>query len=238
MIRDSKAFTIGLIMLISFCGIYFYMMTPSFGNGRNGLDFADDLFNSISKGSVQDVVTSEVKKAANWEGTEIAVNLKCKDEEQAARWADALQKVEDADVQVDKANVALKADMGKLLNNISEDCMNMFENKGDVVQQKYNTDPRDATNRWYSITKAVAKDLEVQKSFTESVYIQNYQKKMIEPAYNYYGVETKFVSENKGIMSFMLIFYMIYTLWYGFAIYYICGGLGITMTKGGKKSEA
>ncbi|GAB6181481.1 hypothetical protein JCM14036_28000 [Desulfotomaculum defluvii] len=235
MIRDSKSFIIGIIMLLSFMGVYAYMMSPSFGNGRNGLEFADDLFNSISKGSAQEVVQGEVKKAEKWNGTNIEINLTCKDENQAARWSDALQKVDGTVVTVDKEKLSLKTDLGKLLANISEDCLAMYDNKGDVVQQKYNTDPRDATNRWYSISKAIAKELEKQENFKESIYLQTYQKKVIEPAYNYYGVETKFVKDNKGVMTFMLIFYMIYTIWYGFAIYYICGGFGITMTKSAKK---
>lgn len=238
MIRNSKAFLLGLIMLISFSGIYFYMMTPSFGDGRNGLEFSDDMFNSISKGSAQDVVLSEIKKSSKWEGTAIDINLKCKDESQAKRWSAALQQVEGAEVKQNKDKVALKADLGNLLANISEDSKAMYDNKGDMVQQKYNTDPRDATNRWYSITKAISKELEKKQSFKESVAIQNFQKKVIEPAYNYYGVETKFVKDNAGVMTFMLVFYMVYTLWYGFAIYYLCVGLGITMTKAGKKSEA
>lgn len=238
MIRDSKAFFIGLIMMASFLGIYAYMMSPSFGNGRNGLEFADDMFNSISKGSVYDVIQGEVKKIDNWNGTEIEVALKCKDEAQADRWSKALQKVDGSEVSVDKQNVKVKADLGKLLANISEDCSNMFENKGDVVQQKYGTDPRDATNRWYSITKAIVKDLEKQERFKESVAINQFQKKVIEPSYNYYGVEAKQVKDNSGVVTFMMVFYLIYTLWYGFAIYYLCQGLGITMSKSAKKQEA
>lgn len=222
-------------MLLSFIGIYVYMMSPSFGDGRNGLEFADDMFNSISKGSAQEVVQGEVKKAEKWIGTEIEVNLTGKDADQAERWAAAMQKVDGAVINVAQEKISLKTDFGKLLTNISEDCVVMYDNKGDVLQQKYNTDPRDAMNRWYSITKAISKDLEKQQKFQESIYLQTYQKKVIEPAYNYYGVETKFVKDNKGVMTFLLIFYMVYTLWYGFAIYYICGGFGITMTKSAKK---
>ncbi|ABO49956.1 conserved hypothetical protein [Desulforamulus reducens MI-1] len=238
MIRDTKAFFIGLIMLVSFMGVYAYMMSPSFGNGRNGLEFADDMFNSISKGSVYDVIQSEIKKVDKWNGDIINVTLNCQDVSQADRWSNALQKVEGAEVSVDKEKVAFKGDLGLLLTNISQDCTNMFDNNGDVVKQKYNTDPRDATNRWYSITKAMVKDLEKQEKFKESVAIQQYQKKVIEPAYNYYGVDAKQVADNKGVMTFMMVFYLVYTLWYGFAIYYLCQGLGITMSKSGKKQEA
>lgn len=238
MIRDSKAFFIGLIMMVSFMGIYAYMMTPSFGNGRNGLEFADDMFNSISKGSVQDVVQGEIKKAEQWNGNNIEVNLKAKDEEQADRWSKVIQAVDGSEVTVDKEAVMVKADLGKILANISEDCINMYDNKGDVIQQKYDTDPRDATNRWYNISKAMVKDLEKQEKFKESIAIQQYQQKVIEPAYNYYGVDAEKAGNNAGIMTFMMVFYLIYTMWYGFAIYFLCQGLGITMSKSGKKQEA
>ncbi|AEF93786.1 hypothetical protein Desca_0907 [Desulfotomaculum nigrificans CO-1-SRB] len=237
MIRDSKSFFIGLVMMIVFIGVYLYMMSPNFGNGRNGLEFSDDMFNSLSKGSVQSVVQGEIKKAAKWNGTNIDVTLKCKDASQAKRWGDALQKVDGAVVNVNQDKVALKADLGKFFATIGEDCTNMFNNNGDAVKQKYNTDPRDATNRWYSISKAVGSALEKKEQFKESVAIQTFMTKVIEPGYNYYGVETKFVKDNKGTMSLMLLFYLFYTLWYGFAIYYICVGLGIVMTKG-KKAEA
>lgn len=238
MIRDIKAFLIGLVMMVSFMGIYAYMMSPSFGDGRNGLEFADDMFNSISKGSVYDVIQGEIKKNDSWNGNVIDVTLTGKDEAQAARWTAALQKVNGAEVSQAKEKIAFKGDLGALLANISEDCSNMFQNNGDVVKQKYDTDPRDATNRWYSITKAIVKQLDKQEKFKESIAIQQYQKKVIEPAYNYYGVDAKQVSENKGIMTFMMLFYLVYTLWYGFSIYFLCQGLGITMSKSGKKQEA
>ncbi|MEG6520574.1 hypothetical protein [Desulfotomaculum sp. 1211_IL3151] len=238
MIRDTKAFLIGLVMMISFMGIYAYMMSPSFGDGRNGLEFADDMFNSISKGSVYNVIQGEIKKVDSWQGNTIDVTLTGTDEEQAARWTAALQRVNGAEVSQAEKTVIFKGDLGALLINISEDCSYMFQNNGDALKQKYNADPREVTNRWYNISKAVVKDLDKQAKFKESIAIQQYQKKVIEPSYNYYGVDSKQVSENKGIMTFMMLFYLVYTMWYGFAIYYLCQGFGITMSKSGKKQEA
>ncbi|GAB6181484.1 hypothetical protein JCM14036_28030 [Desulfotomaculum defluvii] len=237
MIRDTKAFLIGIIMLVSFMGIYAYMMSPSFGNGRNGLEFADDMFNSISKGSVYDVIQSEISKDKQWNGNVIDVTLTCADEAQADSWSSALQMVVGAEVNRDKEKITFKGDFGALLANISEDCTNMFNNNGDVVKQKYKADPREVTNQWYNITKAMVKNLEKQERFKESIAIQQYQKKVIEPAYNYYGVDAKQVADNKGIMTFMMLFYLVYTIWYGFSIYFLCQGFGITMSKSANKQE-
>lgn len=238
MIRDSKAFLIGILMMVSFMGIYAYMMSPSFGNGRNGLEFADDMFNSISKGSVNDVIASELKKTDKFNDTTIDVSIKAKTDQEAAMWATLYEKIDGTEVSVNKEQIALKADLGKVFSAITEDCKAMYDNQGDVLKQKYSIDPREATYAWYNSTKQITKALDKQQNFKESLAIQGIQKKVIEPSYNYYGVEAKLVSGNGGVMTFMMVFYLIYTLWYGFAIYYLCQGLGITMSKSAKKAEA
>ena len=238
MIRDSRAFFIGILMMVTFVGIYAYMMSPAFGDGRNGLEFADDMFNSISKGSVQNVIQGQIKEVEQWNGTTLDMTINAKDAAKAGVWSQQIQLVEGAEVNVLEDKVAFKVDMGKLLTTISQDCTNMFDNNGDVIKQKYSTDPREVTYNWYNITKAMCKELEKQQNFKESIFLSQYQKKVMEPAYNYYGVESKQVADNKGMMTFMMVFYLFYTIWYGFSIYFMCQGLGITMSKSAKKQEA
>ena len=238
MIRDRKAFILGILMMASFLGIYLYMMSPSFGNGRNGLEFADDMFNSISKGSTVDIVEGEAAKAEKWRGTTLEVNLIANTPEAAAQWASQYQTIEGVKVAVNGNTLDLKGDLGQIYAAIAQDSLAMYRNQGDVLRDKYGLDPREATYNWYSSSKEISKALDKQENFKASSAIQGLQKKIIEPAYNYYGVETMHVKDNKGTMTFMLIFYMVYTLWYGFAIYYLCQGLGITMSKQAKKAEA
>jgi hypothetical protein len=54
-------------------------------------------------------------------------------------------------------------------------------------------------------------------------------KKGVEVGYNFYGIEPKKASSKAGILSFALIFYVIYTLWWGYAILYLFHGLGLEM---------
>nr|WP_315990391.1 hypothetical protein [Desulforamulus aquiferis] len=213
------------------------MMSPSFGDGRNGLEYADDMFNSISKGSAYEIVLGEAAKADKWNGTAFDVEIKAKDQAEAADWAKLYQT---AGVNVAQSGEMLKisGDLGKVFAAIVVDSDAMYQNKGNELQAKYGLDPRVATYGWYNSTKQVTRALDNQHNFPESLAIQSLQKKNIEPAYNYYGVESKPVGENKGVMTFMMVFYLFYTLWYGFAIYYLCQGLGITMNKSAKKAEA
>ena len=238
MIRDRKAFIMGMLMMVSFWGIYIYMMTPSFGNGRNGLEFADDMFNAISKGSTVAIVEGEAKKAEKWLGTTVDVNLKAKTPAGAAEWASQYQTIKGVKVAVNQDIMELKGDLGNIYAAIAQDSLAMYNNRGDTLRDKYGSDPREVTYNWYSSSKELTKALDKQENFKESAAIQGLQRKIIEPSYNYYGVETMHVKDNKGVMTFMLVFYMIYTLWYGFAIYYLCQGFGITMSKQAKKAEA
>ncbi|MFZ5590632.1 MAG: hypothetical protein ACOY81_02325 [Bacillota bacterium] len=235
MVRNSRSFVIGLVLLVSFIGIYFYIMSPSFGNGRNGLEYADDMFNSLSKGSAY-FIPEETKKAHKQDGKEIAVNLKAKDSKEAEKWA-RLYTLAGARAEVNDVNVKVQGDLGKIMVNVLEDCDAMYFNKGDQIQSKYGLEPRAALYAWYQSFKAMDNDFKKQQMFKESSAINSVMKKALEPAYNYYGVEIKHVRDNKASVSIMLIFYLLYTVWYGAAIYYLCEGFGLTTSKPVKKAE-
>ncbi len=236
MIRNKKTFFIGLAMLISFCLVYAGIMSPSFGNGRNGLKFADDMFNSLSKGSAY-FISDQMKKAEKENGKAIDLAIKATSDEEAAKWA-KLYEVAGAEVKLDGVSVSIKGDFGKILTSALTDSDAMYNNQGDKIAAKYGYDAREATYNWYNSFKKMDDQLKKKEMFPESSTLNNVMKKGIEPAYNYYGIEIKQVKDNKATVSFMLIFYLIYTLWYGFGLYYLFDGLGITTTKAAKKAEA
>ena len=56
------------------------------------------------------------------------------------------------------------------------------------------------------------------------------QAKTVECAYNYYGIEPWKVSDKVGLVLFSLIFYVVYTVWYGYAIIFLLEGWGFTLS--------
>ena len=54
-------------------------------------------------------------------------------------------------------------------------------------------------------------------------------KKAIECSYNYFGIEAKKISDSVGIVTFSLVFYVGYTLWYGFAVMFMFEGWGMRL---------
>ena len=73
---------------------------------------------------------------------------------------------------------------------------------------------------------------------TESKIVSDVMKKAVEPAYNFYKIEGQKVSEKAGLMTGLLIFYVAYTMWWGYAIFYMFDGLGLSMKKAKVKKEA
>lgn len=236
MITNKKTFALGMTMLISFSLVFVLIMSPIFGEGRNGLVYADDMFNSLSKGSAY-FIDEEAAKAEKYAGTSIDVTLAANDETQAKAWT-TLYTAAGADVNAAGTEVAVKGDLGNIMNTVLADADAMYYNNGTALTDKYGLEGREATYAWYNSFKSMDEELKNQQRFAESAAINNVIKKAVEPAYNYYGIEIKKVADYKGIVFFLMAFYLVYTLWYGFSIYFICDGVGISMTKAAKKVEA
>src|SRR5512134_2850594 len=48
---SKKSLGVGIALAVSFLAVLLLIFSPIFGEGKNGLVFADDLFNKLSKGS-------------------------------------------------------------------------------------------------------------------------------------------------------------------------------------------
>ncbi|HBV89324.1 MAG TPA: hypothetical protein DEF42_22345 [Desulfosporosinus sp.] len=234
-VRNKKTFIIGIGLLLSFVLVYIGMMSPNFGNERNGLEYADDMFNSLSKGSAYFI--DEAKQVADsQQGKNINFTIKALNPEDAEKWG-KLYTTAGATVTVKDTSVTIDGDYGKILGAAVADSDFMYHNDSKSVESKYGYDGREATYNWNSSLKKIEASMKAKSQFHEASQLTKVQQKAVEPAYNYYGVEIKKVSENKASVIFLLTFYLIYTMWYGFGLFYFFDGLGIVVAKP-KKKEA
>jgi capsid portal protein len=90
---------------------------------------------------------------------------------------------------------------------------------------------------WWNVLKVMDKELKKQGKIEDSKIVSDVMKKAVEPAYNYYKIEAQQVADKAGIMTGLLVFYVIYTMWWGFAIFYMFDGIGLTMKKAKVKKE-
>ena len=214
----------GIFMLISFFALLGIIFSPVFPGQKNGLDYMDNLFNTISKGSsyfIPQVLEASAKKA----GQPIVVTIKMKSDKEAADTA-KLYTVAGAQTTVSGVELGIKGDVAQIMKSAMDDADKMFNNDGKPVADKYGFDERLALHNWWNSFAKISKDLTKQNHFDIAKLFDNAQKKALEPAYNYYGVKIENWKANIVLVLASLAFYVVYTLWYGFGLMYVFEGLG------------
>ncbi len=231
---NTKKLLLGIFLLLSFAVVLIIIFMPIFGNGRNGLQFSDDFFNSLAKGSSNFMENMRDEVAQPMVGTSFAVDISLDSPEQAQK-AQALFTSAGAQVEAAGQKLKISGDLGKVLLKAVEDAEAAFHNQGDKLQAAYNFSARDALKTWWVSLNKVAGALTKQKAFKPARAIGEIQERALEPGYNFYGINPSRVKDNAALLTFMLVFYVVYTLWYGFGIYMVCEGLGLGMVKGAKQ---
>jgi len=226
MIAHKKEFYGGFGLIVIFAIVLIILFMPLF-SGKNVLENLDMLYNSISKDSAYYI--PKAKKAAKpLNGTQISVDLKLDTDKQAKQIASLFEKG-GARVQVSGANLKVTGDLGQILENSLKDADYMYHNDGKRVSDKYGISEKQALYNWWNALKALDFALKKQKKFEAAQVVDLIQKKAVETAYNYYGIEPQKITDRFGVVTFSLIFYVIYTLWYGFAIMYMFEGWGLRL---------
>jgi hypothetical protein len=227
-ITDKIKFYTGLGMLAIFTVLLVIMFSPVFGD-RNALRYLDEVYNSISKASAY-YIPDVREDSSNYIGTSIGVSLKMESEEQAEQTALLYQ---EAGAEVVTSGVELEAngDLGKILETCLNDADAMYHNDAEEITEKYGYDERQVLHNWWISLKAMSETLEDDNMFEEAKVVTSVKEKALEPSYNYYNIEPEAVSDRIGILIFSLVFYVIYTIWYGFALMYLIEGLGLRISQ-------
>ncbi|MBF0458479.1 MAG: hypothetical protein HQK99_11365 [Nitrospirae bacterium] len=235
LIENKKTFSIGVLYGISFLAVLAVIFSPIFGDGRNGLVFSDDMFNKLSKGSSY-FIPKIIKGNDKNMGKQFSVTISLDKPEDAVRAAAQFKKA-GSDVQLDDRTLKISGDLGKTLAVILKDADSMFNNAADKIKADYGYDGKEALQSWWQALSKMDKALKKDGKIEQSKEISAVMKKAVEPAYNFYGIESQQVSDKIGIMSGLLVFYVVYTMWWGFAIYFMFEGFGLSMKKAKVKTE-
>lgn len=225
MSMQAKLKTRGILMLVTFFLLLVVIFMPVFPGKVNGLDYMDNLFNMISKGSSY-FIPDSMKKAEKLAGKAIEVKLKYDDDKQVAEITKQLT-ISGVQATASGKEVTVKTDMAQLLKAGLGDADLMFKNEGKPIADKYGISEKQVVYNWHVLYKKVSSDLTKQSKFEEAKPFAEAQKKALEPAYNYYGVKAENWKENIGLVVFALAFYVVYTLWYGFGLMYLFEGIGL-----------
>jgi hypothetical protein len=251
---QKKHMAYGLALAISFLITLGLIFSPIFpktkaGEPQNGLQWADEMFNNLAKGSSY-FIPKVAKSNEEFMGKMFAVSIKLGkpedkpgDGEKRAERASKLFTVnEGAKVEVNGAELKIGGDLGKVLAAALRDSETMYRNEGEKIKVLYGTvmktdDEKQMFRQWWNVLDKINKQFMLEKKAAESKIVSNVMKKAVEAAYNFYKVDAVKVKEKAGLMVFLLVFYVVYTMWWGFAIFFIFEGIGLSMKKAKVKKE-
>jgi len=235
LIHDKKHFVKGLVLAISFLVVLGIMFTPNFGNNENALEASDQLFNTIAKGSTYFIPDLQ-KKNEEFIGKTFKVDIKLKTSELGQRTAKVF-KTAGAKITGEGAQIEVSGDLGKVLSAAISDSGAMFHNRDSELSAKYGLPGLEVMVAWWNGLKEVNKDLVRQKRFKEASFVDTVIKRGVEVGYNFFGIEAGSAVSKAGILAFALVFYVLYTLWWGIGILFLFEGIGLEMKAGGKKEH-
>jgi hypothetical protein len=218
--------TRGILLMVTFTVVLVFMFIPVFGD-KNGLAYMDDLYNAMSKGSAY-YVPAVQKEVAAFGPASLSLEI-AMDNASQAEIAGMLLGKAGAGVTVSGSDLKFSGDLPGILNACLADADLMYHNDGAALASKYGRDERLALYTWYQVLKKAEKSLTREKLFKEAKIVAAVNHKTVETAYNYYRIEPRTVGGSVGILVFSLVFYVVYTMWYGFGIMYLFEGLGLKL---------
>ncbi len=227
MIHDKREFAIGAALLALFLGALGVVFSPFFGDGRNALDYLDGVFNSISKASAY-FVPASMERARALEGSAVSVRIAAKGSAQAARMQ-RLLRAAGASVAVDGSGLAVSGDLGAILRAALSDADLAFGNDGAAIAARHGIEARSALHAWHTALSETVKELNRQQRFQAAATVRDAVTRSLEPAYNYYGVTAVSMRQMLGVALVALLGYVVYTVWYGYAILFLFEGWGLKL---------
>lgn len=232
-IRHKKPFYIGAILLAGFFSLFYFLLTPVFstkdGPKLTGLEYADEVFNCLSKGS-SDFFPQTFAAARSMEGKDVSLSAGMPKKLRVT--AVTLLRETGIEPRMDGNRIIFQGNLGRILLAATEDSRLLFNNSGGALIEKYGgLKPLAISGAWWHLLAPTVKKLEIMGKNAESRAVGTVVVRGIEPANNFYGIQALKVSENIPLISGFLLFYIIYTIWYGFAVYEIFKGFGLIATK-------
>ena len=231
-IMHRQPFIKGLAMAIVFMVILASMFLPIF-EGENAFHAADRLFNSIAKGSTY-YVAELLEQSEEYHGKSIGVFIEV-DHEGNAQEIKVLLGAAGVNVKESPGKFEIQGDLGAISKTALQDADDMFFNRSDHVLARHGIEGRRALYAWWRALKAIERGLRRQERFNEAAFVDKVVTRAIEVGYNFYTIEPQSAVSKTASLSSALIFYVLYTLWWGFAIVYLMEGLGLQLTAGAKK---
>lgn len=233
---DKKRFILGLLGLLTFLVVLAFWLFPVIYE-KTGLEWADELFNQLAKNSIY-FMPGAMRRAAKFEGVSVDLGVN-------PRWPGGDERI----VQIVQGNgmsarvigdgrVRIVSDLGLLAKAAAEDADLLFKGRERELRNKYGMSGKDVIYFWWTAFDGLVRRYIQENRPVEADFARFMTTRVLEPSYNFSGIQSRNISENVVIVVFLLSFYILYTLWLGVSIMFVFEGFGIRATKPAEKREA
>jgi hypothetical protein len=233
LIPNKKEFIIGLLMGLVFLVVLGLMSSPIF-QGRNAFEAADRLYNSIAKGSSYKIPALE-QQARKFIGTNLDLVIPTTGIRKP-EWAKKVFAASGGRFEETGGKTRFQGDLGTIGLAALKDSEAMYNDRDKDISDRYGISGREALYTWWTLLTDFQEALKREKKVNQASFLDEVVKKGVEVGYNFFGIAPQKASSRAGILSVSLCFYVAYTLWWGFAIFFLFEGFGLVM-KSGKKKE-
>ena len=232
LIANKRAFIKGALLLLSFAAVVIALMSPVFkdaeGYPQTGLQYADNGFNALSKGS--SYFRPDVRNAVRpFMGQSVSMEIPGLPRSMHPL---ALLILEDAGCKAEilpSGAVSFSGDLGALLQRATYVSELLYDNDGAAVSEIYDENPPLAVARvWWSLLSPMVSRLQKSGDLAAANAVDEVVRKAIEPGNNFYGVQPMRANAHIILIVLLLVFYVAYAIWYGFGVAGLFAGLGLT----------
>jgi hypothetical protein len=233
LVMNKKEFTLGVVLTVAFFIFLFAIHTPAVIDikGKSLVGYTDRMFVSVSKGSVY-FIPGLVKTAGKYAGKPLDVQIK-KNEKTAMLFQKA-----NASVVAGNSGMQIKGDLGEILTTVLKDADAAFKGEKKWLYDRYGYAGNEVIHQWWLSLKEIEDVYRKSKRFADIKLLETVRIKALEPAFNFYSIEATSASHHASGISGIIAFYVIYTVWWGYAVYFLCEGFGLLMKKSKEKKEA
>jgi uncharacterized membrane protein YfcA len=205
-------------------------------DGMSVLASTDDFFNQLAKDSAYFIPEAR-KKAVRFAGESVDIAISPREHVSEDKARSVISDCACALTRTDDGRLRIRCAMGKLCETALADAELAFRNNDQAFLTDHRLRAHEAVYCWWIIFDGLSRRY-VQENRPElAEFTKLMATKVLEPAYNYRGIEARNVRENAAPLAGYLAFYILYTLWYGFSILFVIEGFGISMTAVSGRTE-
>lgn len=198
-------------------------------NGQTVLDWADGMFNQLSKASANSIPQAR-EKAAKFVGTSVNFGLAQRDVWDSDAVTRLLHRSGVDATLLEDGRVRVTGDLGKLSAVALEDAQLAFENRVLELSARHDMEGPEVIYYWWAVFDGLTRRYVQEGRGEEAAFTKYMMTKILEPSYNFRGIEAESISRRAMPVSILLTAYVLFTIWYGVSILFIFEGLGISAT--------